>query len=280
MNKAVSTSVSSFAGVGGLKIHTRAWRPAEGAPKAVVVISHGFNSHSGQYDWAASQLAAAGYAVHALDHRGRGHSEGERFYVQRFDDYVSDLAVFIQGVKAKEAGLPVFLLGHSAGGVIACGYALTHQAELKGLVCESFAFQVPVPAFGLALLKGLAKLAPHLGVFKLNNSDFSRDAAVVAAMNSDPLIANETQPLQTVAEMVRASERLKVSFGRITLPVLIVHGTRDKATLASGSQFFHAQAGSADKTLTLYQDHVHDLLSDVGKDGVLNDILKWLDARA
>lgn len=280
MNKTVSTSASSFAGVGGLKIHTRAWRPPEGSAKAVVVISHGFNSHSGQYDWAASQLAAAGYAVHALDHRGRGQSEGERFYVQSFDDYVADLSVFVQGVKAKEPGLPVFLLGHSAGGVIACGYALRHQAELKGLVCESFAFQVPVPAFGLALLKGLARLAPHLGVFKLDNRDFSRDAAAVAAMNADPLIANETQPLQTVAEMVRASERLKVSFGRITLPVFILHGTRDKATLPSGSQFFHAQAGSPDKTLKLYPDHVHDLLADVGKEGVMADILQWLDKRA
>ena len=110
----------SFEGVGGLKIFTREWQP-EGKPHGVVVISHGFNAHSGLYAWAAQQLTSKGLAVYALDHRGRGKSEGERFFVRKFSDYTSDLATFIDMVKAREPGLPVFLLGHSAGGVIACG---------------------------------------------------------------------------------------------------------------------------------------------------------------
>ena len=105
----------------------------------------GFDSQSGQYEWAAQQLAAKGLAVYALDHRGRGKSEGERFFVEKFSDYTADLATFIDTVKAREPGLPVFLLGHSAGGVISCGYALEHQGELAGLICESFAYQVPAP---------------------------------------------------------------------------------------------------------------------------------------
>src|SRR5262245_59394317 len=71
----------TFAGLGGYHIYFRFWRP-EGRPKAVVVISHGFNSHSGQYIWVGEQLLANGYAVYALDHRGRGRSDGERFYVK------------------------------------------------------------------------------------------------------------------------------------------------------------------------------------------------------
>ena len=129
-------------------------------------------------------------------------------------------------------GLPVFLLGHSAGGVVACLYALDHQAELAGLICESFAFQVPAPDFALAVLKGLSHVAPHAHVLHLNNAFFSRDPAVVAAMNADPLIAHETQPTQTMAEMVRADERLKKAFPPMTLPLLILHGTADKATKA------------------------------------------------
>src|SRR5688500_4933889 len=74
-----------FQGVGGLKIFTRAWRPAT-SPRGVVVIVHGFTSHSGQYMWAADQLVAGGYAVYALDHRGRGKSDGERFFVQRISE--------------------------------------------------------------------------------------------------------------------------------------------------------------------------------------------------
>lgn len=147
------------------------------------------------------------------------------------------------------------------------------------MICESFAYQVPAPDFAIAALKGLSHLAPHAHVLKLGNKDFSRDPAVVAAMDADPLIANETQPTKTVAEMARADDRLKQSFGQFTLPVLILHGTGDKATRPSGSQFFYDHAGSADKTLELYDGHFHDLLNDIGKEKVLADITSWIDAR-
>ncbi|HET7793759.1 MAG TPA: alpha/beta hydrolase [Rhizobacter sp.] len=279
MVTAFQAAESSFQGVGGLKIFTRSWRPTGGAPRAVLVISHGFNSHSGQYAWAAEQFAAAGLAVHALDHRGRGKSGGERFYVQSYSDYTSDLSTFIKLVKSQEPGLPVFLIGHSAGGVIACGYALEHQAELRGLICESFAFKVPAPDFVLGLVKLISSFAPRLGVLKLQNKDFSRDPAVVAALNSDPLTLNENQPAQTVAELVRANERLKREFPKIKLPLFILHGTLDKATQPAGSQFFQQTAGSTDKTLKLYEGHFHDLLADVGKEGVVADILAWIGKR-
>jgi acylglycerol lipase len=267
-----------FDGVGGLRIFYRSWRPDEPA-RGVVVIVHGFNSHSGYYLWVAAQLTAAGFAVYALDHRGRGRSEGERFYVEKVADYVADLATFVMRAKAEHPGLPVFMLGHSAGGVISCTYALEHQQELAGLICESFAFQVPAPDIALALLKGIGHLAPHAHVFKLKNKDFSRDPAVVRFMDDDPLIDNEVQPALTVAEMVRADERLEREFPLITLPVFIIHGTEDKATKPSGSQLFYDTAGSSDKTLKLYEGYAHDLLNDVGKEAVMDDIVRWIDAR-
>ncbi len=96
-------------------------------------------------------------------------------------------------------------------------------------------------------------------------------------MNNDPLIAHETQPTKTLAEMVRADERLKKEFPLITLPVLILHGTADKATKPSGSQRFFDMAGSKDKTLKLYEGYFHDLLNDVGKEQVMADIENWID---
>lgn len=268
---------SSFEGIGGLKIFTRAWRPT-GTPRAIIVIVHGFNSHSGYYRWVAEQFVAHGLAVYALDLRGRGQSEGERFYVEKFADYVNDVATFVALAKAQEPGLPVFMLGHSAGGVVACLYTLEHQAELAGLICESFAHEVPAPDFALAVLKGVSHIAPHAHVLKLNNADFSRDPNVVEAMNKDPFIAGESQPAETIAEMVRADERLKQEFPLITLPVLILHGTHDKATKPSGSQHFYNRAGSTDKTLKLYEGHFHDLLNDLDKEVVMADIQGWLDA--
>jgi len=266
-----------FEAAGGLNIVFRSWRPATKA-RGVVVIVPGFNSHGGYYGWVADQFAAAGLAVYAVDLRGRGKSDGDRFYVQQFSDYVSDVARLVALAKSRDPGLPVFLLGHSAGGVVACLYALEHQGEIAGLISESFAHELPAPDFALAVLKGLSHVAPHAHVLRLKNEDFSRDAKVVQAMNDDPLIAHEAQPTQTLAALVRADEQLKKGFSQITLPVLILHGTNDKAAKPSGSQHFYDQAGSADKTLKLYQGSFHDPLNDLDKEAVMADIKRWIDA--
>src|SRR4029450_4479014 len=210
----------SFEGVEGVKIFTREWQPA-GKPPGVVAISHGLNAHSGLYEWAAQQFTSNGLAVYALDHRGRGRSEGERFFVKKFADWTTDLATFIDMVKAREPGLPVFLLGHSAGGVIACGYTLEHQDELAGLICEDFAYQIPAPDIALAILKGVSHVAPHARTIKLKNEDFAGDPAVGAALNADPLIAGEAQPAETMAEMIRADELLKKRFAQLTMPLVM-----------------------------------------------------------
>ena len=265
----------TFDGTGGLKIFFRAWQP-ERNPRAVVVICHGVNSHGGQYMWAAEQFATRGLAVYAVDLRGRGKSEGERFYVENVADYVSDVAGLVKIAKSRHPGLPLFLLGHSAGGVVSAVYTLENQAQLTGFICESFAFQVPAPGFALAAIKGLSHIGPRLPVLKLKNEDFSRDPRAVEALNNDPLIAHEVQPAITVAALVRADERLREEFPLITLPVLIMHGTDDKATVCR-SQFFYETAGSTDKTLKLYEGHYHDLLNDVGKEGVMADITAWID---
>jgi acylglycerol lipase len=265
-------------GGAGLEIFVRSWRP-DGAARGVVAIVHGVNSHSGYYLWAAEQLVASGLAVYALDLHGRGKSDGERFYLEKIGDYVDDVNSLVRLAKSREPGLPVFLLGHSAGGVISSVYTLEHQAELAGFICESFAFRVAAPDFALAVVKGLSHLAPHAHVLRLKNEDFSRDPQVVRAMNADPLIADEVQPTRTVAELVRADERLEREFPLITLPVLILHGTADKVTRSSGSQLFFDTAGSTDKTLKLYEGHVHDLLNDLDKEIVMADITAWIQAR-
>jgi alpha-beta hydrolase superfamily lysophospholipase len=217
--------------------------------------------------------------VYALDHRGRGQSDGERYFVNSVDEYVADIATFVNLAKSHEPGLPTFLLGHSAGGVMSCVYTLDHQADIDGLICESFAFQVYAPDFALAVVKGLSHVAPHAHVLRLPIKEFSRDPKVIEAMLADPMIADEVQPTSTVAALVRADERLKKEFPLIKLPVLILHGTADKVTKPGGSQLFYDTAGSTDKTLKLYEGHAHDLLNDLGKEGVLGDIRAWIDAR-
>lgn len=278
MTQISSPTEETIESTGGTQVFVRSWKPAS-TPRAVVVICHGVNSHGGQYLWAGEQLVGEGHAVYALDLRGRGKSSGKRFYVDHVSEYVSDVSAVIQLAKLRNPGLPVFLLGHSAGGVVSCTYALDHQSELSGLICESFAFKVYAPDIVLAITKGLSHILPNLPVLKLKNEDFSRDPAAVEALNNDPLTHDETQPAETVAALVRADERLEKEFPTITIPVFIMHGTADKATRPEGSQFFYDTVGSKDKKLRLYEGHYHDLLNDRGKEEVIADIKDWIVER-
>lgn len=269
---------SSFEGVGGLKIATRSWEP-EGSPRAVMILVHGLNAHSGYMEWPGEQFAANGFASYALDHRGRGKSEGERFYVEELSDWLGDLDKLVDIARSENPGLPVFVMGHSAGGVIASSYVYEHQDEIDGLICHSFAFDVGLPHLVQLALEGIGKLLPHVHVFSLNNADFSRDPAHVERMNNDPLIHKESQPAETARVLLLAADALKEHMPNFKVPVLIIHGTADKATRPAGSQYFYDHAGSTDKTLRLYEGHYHDLLADVDREVVMADILAWLDTR-
>src|SRR6185436_12748350 len=102
MTMLATTAEEKIDSAKGLKIFVRSWLPAA-ATRAVTVVCHGVNSHSGQYLWTGEQFASAGYATYALDLRGRGQSEGERFYVEDVADYVSDVAATIALAKSRHA---------------------------------------------------------------------------------------------------------------------------------------------------------------------------------
>ncbi|MDB5672860.1 MAG: Lysophospholipase [Alphaproteobacteria bacterium] len=260
----------------GLAIVYRAWRP-QSAARAILVIVPGFNAHSGYYGWAADRLVGDGLSVYAIDLRGRGRSEGERYYVESFSDYVGDVARLIALAKSRDPGLPLFLLGHSAGGVVASLYALDRQSELQGLICESFAFELPAPDFALAVIKGLSHITPHVHILTLKNEDFTRDPILLKAMNEDPLIAGESQPMRTLAALVQADEKLKAGFAGLLLPLLILHGSEDRAAKPGGSRHFFESAGATDKTIKLYEGSFHDPLNDLDRETVILDIARWIE---
>src|SRR5258705_11073276 len=124
-----------FEVAGGLSLFVRSWRP-DAKARGVGVIVPGFNSHSGYYGWAAEQLVAGGLSVYAVDLRGRGQSDGERFYVDRFADYVTDVSAIVSLAKSREPGLPTFLLGHSAGGGVAWLHPPADPGEPTGFILE------------------------------------------------------------------------------------------------------------------------------------------------
>jgi alpha-beta hydrolase superfamily lysophospholipase len=261
----------------GESISYRAWRPASSPSRAAVLLVPGFKAHSGRYDWIGRQLASMGFAAHAVDLRGRGESEGPAFVVEDFEQYVQDVEAMAVAVRAAEGHAPSFVVGHSAGAVVALLYAIRHQQELAGAVAMGIAQELPAPGLALWAFKLLGKVLPRAPVLKLKSEDFTRDREILASMNADPLIATEAEPLQTVAALIRATERLRAQIERLTVPVLFMHGTADRAARPSGSESLYAAAGSRDKQLQLYEGVLHEPLADLGRERVLADLLKWLD---
>ena len=162
-------SEGSFSGVRGLSVYHQAWLP-EGEAKAVVLIVHGLGEHSGRYANVVDALVPLGYGVYALDHIGHGKSEGEREMVKRFEDYTDTLTTYLTMVKAEQAGKPIFLLGHSMGGLIASHYLLDHQDAFAGAVISAPAVKIGegISQFTILMSKVLSAIAPKMGMVALD----------------------------------------------------------------------------------------------------------------
>ena len=173
-------------------------------------------------NWREPEFAPAGIGEVGLA-IGQGTKNCSRLTGGRhgFGLMPDDDETLVKTAKSENPSLPIYMLGHSAGGVTACVYALDHQSEIDGLICESFAFELPVPDIVLTFLKGLSYITPHTHVFSLKNKDFSRDLAVVESMNNDIFIKGESQPAQTAKTMLDASARLTKEFPNITLRCFI-----------------------------------------------------------
>ncbi|WP_080059366.1 alpha/beta hydrolase [Spirosoma aerolatum] len=278
MNSGKAQTTSVFRNREGQAVFYRNWT-TRNEPNGIVLIVHGLNSHSGYYEKFVAKLTDNGYEVYAMDLQGWGMSEGERYYIADYHAIVDDIDLLVDIVRSTYPTIGIFLLGHSAGGVFASVYTVGNQDKLSGLISASFAFQLQAPGFALAIIKVLGNIIPHTRLIRLKNEDFSRDKAIVHAMNNDPLLKNEKQPARTMQQLLLAAAYLKKEIPYIKLPLLIIHGTADRITNPIGSQYFMDHATSVDKQLTLYEGYYHDLLNDK-YNGIINkEIMRWLNKR-
>lgn len=268
-----------FEGKEGVKLFSQSWRPA-GQPRAIVVLVHGLKDYSDRYRDFAVWLVARGYAVHALDLRGHGDSEGDRVWVGSFSDYLEDLHTFLERVRAAQPRRKLFLFGHSMGGAIVTLYTLTREPKPDGLITSAGALKTEESGATTGTVKVLGTIFPSLALFELKDENFSRDPAVGAAMATDPLIYGAKAPARTAAEVIRAIERIRERSGELTVPLLAMHGSKDLLTPPSGSKELVEAAKSTDKTLALYEGLFHDLLHEPEKQQVMDDIGAWLDQRS
>jgi acylglycerol lipase len=258
----------------GMRLYWQAWEP-ETEPRGSVVLVHGAAEHGGRYRHVAERLAGEGYLVHALDHRGHGRSNGARAMIGRLDQLVEDLGLFIRRV----GGRP-FLVGHSMGGAVALTYAIRHGETISGLVVSGPAVATEaVPAPLKAITATLSKLAPTLPVFKIEDDAVSRDPLVVQRYQDDPLNHPGKLPARTLGEIMRGMDTIPRDAAALRVPLLLLHGGEDRLCPPEGSRVIHAGAGSADKTLKVYDGLYHEIFNEPEREQVLDDLVAWLAAR-
>lgn len=276
------TQTTTYATLDGLNLHVNHWASPTPA-RAVVLLVHGYAEHTLRlhYQQLARHFSEKGLVVIAHDQRGHGQSEGPRANVQRFEQLVEDLKGIHRQVVEAHPGLPVFLLGHSMGGAVACLYVLKHRPDLRGLLLSSAMLQLDE---GLSpVLQAFAPLVgallPSLPTTKLSSQGLSHDPEVVRAYDEDPLIYRGGVPARMGAEMIRAIKKIQANKYQLEVPLLMVHGTEDRLTNPQGSEAVYEAAASRDKTLKLYEGMRHELLNESVQEAVRELVSNWIVER-
>lgn len=271
--------VSHSAARGSSRLYQQTWLPDE-EPRAVVLLIHGLGEHSSRYTHVAKHLTQRGYAVFTIDHYGHGKSDGHAGFVERFSVYLDGVAGLLETARSEYPGQPMFLLGHSMGGLIAATFLLDHPSAFRAAVLSAPAIksdQAP-PAIIIALIRLLSALAPTLPLIQLDASDVSRDPAVVSAYMNDPLVNHGKLSARLLSEMSATMQGTVARAALIKLPILLLHGEDDQLTSLDGSVELYEAVSSTDKKLKTYPGLYHEIFNEPEQDAVLEDMSTWLEA--
>jgi alpha-beta hydrolase superfamily lysophospholipase len=263
----------------GLRLFQRRREAAK--PKAEILITHGFGEHSGRYDALTEHLISRGFSTGVYDHRGHGLSDGLPGHVESFAEYDEDLAKVIGLARARAGSLPVFLIGHSMGGLIALRYAARRGEQLAGVVVSAplIAVAVSVPAYKTMIARVGARISPRLRLDnEINPSHLSRDPEVGRAYAADPLV-NRKVSTKWFAEAMRAMQEVSEWAPQIKTPLLVMHGTEDRLASVDATERLFERAGSPDKELIIYPGYYHELFNEPEKREVYERVSNWLENR-
>ncbi|MGD1856506.1 MAG: alpha/beta hydrolase [Leptolyngbyaceae cyanobacterium] len=266
-----------FSGAQGRSLFYQAWYPPDVAT-AVVALVHGFGEHCDRYSTVTTALTQAGYAVFGFDNQGHGRSEGQRGHINRWQDYRDNVSAFLAKVRHHEPSLPLFVLGHSLGGLIVLDFALASPQGLAGIVVSG----PPIRPTGIAKPYLVAIARVLSGIWPRFSMDvgagaetLSRDPAVVNQTQDDPL----THSMATVrwgSECLVAIANVRRNIHKLQAPILLVHGSADKVNDVKGSQEIFERITS-DKTLRIYPGSYHEPHNDLDRNQVMNDLVQWLN---
>jgi acylglycerol lipase len=262
----------------GLTLHASDWYPT-GETRASVVLIHGYGEHSGRYDHVARALGSSGVAVHSFDLRGMGRSEGRRGRIDSFDILANDMETAI--MRSHTPSLPLFLLGHSFGGLLVIHHIMTTSRAYAGVILSAPAFLprpvLPRPLY--PLLSAAARITPALPVMSIRRRLLSRDPDVVTAARMDRLNTGSRIDARTASEFAAAGRAALRRVDDVSVPLLIIQGSDDGIVDARGAYFLYEHAPSDDKTLTVFEGGYHEPFHDLIADEAIGRVVEWITER-
>jgi acylglycerol lipase len=254
--------------------------------RADVLITHGFAEYAeryvAHYHQLVPKLNALGFDVFGWDMLGHGRSRGARG--------VADMAEMVAHHRAARSviasdqpdsnRLPLFLFGHSLGGLVTAASVAEDQSGVAGVVLSSPALLISAPAHLRAIARLISMFAPSARLVPaLETDDLSRIAEEVEAYRNDPMVSDPRVPAKTGATAIDVAERAWTQYPTWAAPVLVLHGEMDRATDPEGSKRFVPMIRASDKRLVLYPEGRHELLNDLDRDAAMDVILNWLRER-
>jgi acylglycerol lipase len=267
-----------FAGTGAQALYYQCWEP-DARPRAVLAIVHGFGEHSGRYQNVVRHLVPRDYVVYGFDHRGHGRSPGPRGHVNAWSEFRGDVREFLSLIRRQQSDRPVFLLGHSLGGLIAIEYVLREAPRLHGLIVSNpLLAAARISPLVRAAAAVLAHLAPRVAIKTgLDASAISRDPAVVQQYREDVLVHGTGTP-RLSAEITAARKWTSEHAAALKVPFLLILGGADRLVPPEGGRRFFEGVAVADKELKEYPGAYHEPHNDIIADQVMTDLGRWLEA--
>jgi alpha-beta hydrolase superfamily lysophospholipase len=272
---------TSYTSHDDIKLYLQAWMPEK--TDASILIVHGLGEHSSRYAHLAKKLVESNIAVFTFDGRGHGKSSLPKptAYISDYEDYLKDIDALFGKVKDYVPNVPTFIFGHSMGGGLVAAYALKYKPKTDGVILSAAALKPSenVSKLLIAASSIVSKIAPKLKVLKLDSNMISHDPVEVKKYNDDPLVYSEAIPARTGYELLRMIKEIESKSNEFEYPVLTLHGTGDELTNPKGTEEFFRNIASKDKTFHRYPDLYHELINEIEKEAIMEDILKWIVAR-